>query len=797
MSTSSDKSSRKKTSKKATKKRTKKSGTASKKKTARKTLKKTKQKAKRKTARKVKPGSNRWTLFGKLSKFALILLIAVAIPVVIYGLILDAQIKDRFVGQPWQQPARVYARAVDLYAGMSLSANELERHVIELGYKRVKQPSRKGEYGRSGDQLRLISRGHALSGVPSRALDIYFSGRTVVDVNDAKGDRLPLASLEPQMIGSILARSGEDRMVIGADDVPDLLKQALVAVEDRRFESHQGLDLRGIARAALANLRAGRVEQGGSTITQQLIKSHFLSNEKTWRRKFKEALMAISIDARMDKQEIMLAYINEIYMGQDGGRAIHGFDLASRFYFSRRLDELEIHQIATLTGMVRGPSQYNPRRHPAAALERRNQVLGILRDQEVISAESAEDALTQPLGITDDRTGNFGGYPTVLSMVKQQLLRDYEQKDLISNGLSVFTTLDVIAQQRVEKNMSLAVGQLEQNGSEEARGLQTAAAVLAPDTGELIALVGGRQIGFDGFNRALDMRRPIGSLIKPFVYLTALESGRYDLDTVVSSAPLEVELETGQIWSPRNFNDEYGGDVPVFKALAQSINTPAVRAGMDIGVDKVVSTLYQHGLAREVDAFPSLLLGAVELSPLEVAQLYVGLAGSGFVTPPRVVSTVKNNAGTELNRYPLEVKQAASADSAYQIMRTLGLTATHGTARSLTYRLPGANVAGKTGSTNDLRDSWFAGISQSAVAVVWVGRDDNAPTGLTGSQGALPVWAGIMRALDAGSISLYAPESMSQSPFDFETGDALGYCDPAVLIPLRTNFERPLLTECR
>lgn len=763
---------------------------------------KSQKKKRRKKARKSRSTSRRRAaskrgLIARLLKLSLMLFVAVALPVVIYGLVLDARIKDRFVGQPWKQPARVYARPVELYAGLTLSIDELERHLGAMGYRQVRQPASRGDYARAGRQLRLVSRGNEVIGIPSVALDVWFSNEQVADVRSGSGEAVPIATIEPQMIGSLLARSGEDRMVIGADAVPDLLKQALIAIEDRRFTSHHGLDFRGIARAAFANLRAGRVTQGGSTITQQLIKSHFLSNEQTWKRKFNEALMAIALDARMAKDDILLAYINEIYLGQDGGRAIHGFDLASRFYFSRRLDELELHQIATLTGMVRGPSQYNPRRYPEATLARRNQVIDILVQQQIVSVEAADDAKRQPLGITGDRTGNFGGYPAVLSMVRQQLLSDYEQEDLTSDGLSVFTTLDVIAQQRVEQSLGRALRGIERDVEQSGTELQSAAIVLAPDTGELIALAGGRQAGYDGFNRALNMRRPIGSLIKPFVYLTALQSGRYDLDTLISSAPLEVVLDDGQTWSPRNFNDEYGGDVPLFRALSQSLNTPAVRAGLDVGVEQVVETMRRLGLERNVDAFPSLLLGAVELSPLEVAQLYLGLAGRGFATPARVVSSVRDILGEELNSYPLRVRQATDADAAYQIVHTLRLAATRGTARSLISRLPGVAVAGKTGTTNDFRDSWFAGFTQTAVGVIWVGRDDNAPTGLTGSRGALPVWAQIMRALDAQSLRQYAPEGLIHAPFDYASGRALTDCDSAILIPLQDNKDRPFVTDCK
>ncbi|MEM7082373.1 MAG: penicillin-binding protein 1B [Pseudomonadota bacterium] len=768
-------------------------GTRSKKRKTKKkkTLKSTRKPARKRVRAKRTPSVRRRLLTGLLALMGVALLMTA-----LYGLVLDAQIKERFAGQPWAQPARVFARPIDLYAGLSLAPAELVAHLNQLGYRRVEQPTSPGEYRLAGQQLRLVTRGDSLLTISVQALDVYFAGDVIVELNDGRGDALPLATLEPQMIGSLLPRSGVDRNVIGADAVPTLLRAALVAVEDRRFHSHHGIDFRGIARAALANLRAGRVRQGGSTITQQLIKSHFLSNAQTWRRKFKEALMAVSIDARLSKDDIMLAYVNEIYLGQDGGRAIHGFDLASRFYFSRRLSELEIHHIAMLTGMVKGPSQFNPRRYPEAARKRRDLVLDILSDEGVISAEAALQAKAEPLDVVADRTGHFGGYPAIMAMVRQQLLRDYEPDDLVSAGLSVYTSLDVVAQQRVEQQVGQALAQVERE-HDVAEQLQTSAVVLAPDTGELMALVGGRQIGFDGFNRALDMRRPIGSLIKPFVYLTALEHGQFDLDTELSNAPLDVTLDTGQIWSPRNFDDEYGGDVPIFKALAQSYNTPAVRVGLEIGVQNVIETLQRLGMAHDPDAFPSLLLGALELTPLEVAQLYLGLAGSGFITPPRIVKTVTDANGRALRAYPLEVEDAVSPVSTYQIMRTLRLAATHGTARSLSWRLPGLPVAGKTGSTNDLRDSWFAGVSQSSVAVVWVGRDDNESTGLTGAQGALPVWVSAMRALDNAPLAPYPPEDLHNVPFDYTTGQPLPYCDSAVLIPLRRQSEPPPLAVCR
>ncbi|NNF15535.1 MAG: penicillin-binding protein 1B [Gammaproteobacteria bacterium] len=717
----------------------------------------------------------------------------------LYGFYLDAGIRNAFVGQPWERPARVFAQPVELYAGRNLQAQELQQYLHQLGYDRVAQPSQPGEFATTGMVVRLITRswGAGSRAAAPVAVEVRFADGTIKELRDGRGAPLPVIQLEPQLVGSIIPASGQDRVVIGADQVPGLLREALVAVEDRRFFQHHGLDPRGIARAAWVNLRAGNISQGGSTITQQLIKSHFLDNRRTWRRKYAEALMAVALDARMPKERILLAYINEIYLGQDGRRAIHGFDLASRFYFGRSLPQLEIQDIALLVGLVRGPSFYDPRRHPQRALQRRNDVLGILAAGGVISAEAATRAAGQPLGVTRQGQRNNGNYPAFLSVVTGQLLREYDRDDLTSTGLSIYTTLNVMLQNDIEQIIRRALDGLDVPDMPSSADVQAAAVVVVPETGDLAAIVGGRNPGFDGFNRAVTMRRPIGSLIKPFVFLAALSTGQLELDTLLSNERLSVPLDTGDTWEPDNYSQQYGGEVPAYRALAESLNLPTVRVGLQVGVKNVITILKQLGLQRDIPGYPALFLGAAELAPLEVAQLFSSLSTRGFVTPVRAVKEVVDADGVPLSRYPLTVSRGVNEVAAYQVIANLQLAVSHGTGRGLQKRLHEyLEVAGKTGTTNDYRDSWFAGFSGDVAGVVWLGTDDNSPTGLTGARGALPVWADIMARAATVPLDTRAPSGIQKYAVYYDSAGPAASCAHGVLIPLRADSHRPEGLRC-
>src|SRR2546430_128120 len=531
------------------------------------------------------------------------------------------------------------------------------------------------------------------------------------------------------------------------------LFRSLKAVEDRKFDSHHGVDPIAMLRALWVDVRARQIEQGGSTLTQQLVRSYFLSSRQTLSRKLREAIMAMALDAHFTKADLMNAYINEIFLGQDGDRAIHGFGLASQFYFGKPLAELDLSEVALLVAVVRGPSYYDPRRHAERSRARRDLVLKVMAEQGIVKAEDASAAARRPLGVTSRPAGAY--YPAYLDFVRRTLRRDYHDQDLTEAGLKIYTSLDPRAQEQAEHALERELARLDRQ-HKRPEPLEGALVVTTPQSGDVIAIVGGRNVGYDGFDRALDAHRSMGSLVKPFIYLTALESGHYNAATVVQDAPIDVALAKDKHWRPENFTHETYGLVPVVRALAESLNLATVGVGLDVGLPKVGEMLQRFGLPQPPAQVPAMLLGAVEVTPLEAAQLFNGLANGGFRNPLRAVRAVISSDGKPLQAFPLEVTPVACPDVGYQLDRMLVQVMERGTGRPGRALLP-ANlvVAGKSGTSSEFRDSWFAGFSGSHLAVVWVGYDDDEPTGFTGSAGALPVWARVMAGV--GTHPLGAP----------------------------------------
>jgi penicillin-binding protein 1B len=534
-----------------------------------------------------------------------------------------------------------------------------------------------------------------------------------------------------------------------------------------------------ILRALFVNVRAGQIEQGGSTLTQQLVKSYFLDSRRTLRRKIEEAMMAVILEARYEKADIMNAYINEIYLGQDGRRAVHGFGLGSQFYFGKPLAELDLPEIALMVAVIRGPSYYDPRRQPERALERRNLVLRVLAEQGVVSAEDAERATKKPLGIAEAGRKGGGFYPAFLDLVRRQLRQDYEEADLTESGLTVFSTLDPLLQGAAESALSGELDRLDRSARKEAHGLEGVVVVTTPQTGEVVALIGGRRAGFDGFNRALDAQRPIGSLAKPIVYLAALETGRFTPATLVADEPVDLKLPSGDRWKPANFDKQVRGRVTMVRALTQSLNLATVNLGLDVGLGRVAHAFEQLGLAEAPAELPSMLLGATNLSPLEVTQVYNTLANGGFRAPLRAVRAVVDEAGQPLKAPELEVSEAVSPEAVHTLDRMLIEVMERGTGRAAKKLLPaGLVVAGKTGTSNDYRDSWFAGFSGSHLIVAWVGHDDNRPTGLTGTTGGLAVWSRLMGSIPTSAFEPMLPDALDLRWIDYFSGrETSPYCN--------------------
>ncbi|MGH8266725.1 MAG: penicillin-binding protein 1B [Steroidobacteraceae bacterium] len=688
-----------------------------------------------------------------------------------YVLSLDLLVTRQFEGRRWTVPAQVYAAPLELYAGLALTAPQLEQELQRLHYRRVEQLDRPGTYRVSGARLDVALRPARFADETRDAqlLSIFIGPGGVAGLRDANGREVPVLRLEPLLIGSIFPSHGEDRIIVTPREVPPLLPAALAAVEDRKFYSHHGVDPAAIARALWVNARAERIEQGGSTLTQQLVRSYFLSTRQTFSRKLREAIMAIALDAHFTKADLMNAYINEIFLGQDGDRAIHGFGLASQFYFGKPLAECDLAEVALLVAVVRGPSYYDPRRHPDRALARRDLVLKELTEQRVVSAQQAGAAARRPLGVTSRPAGAY--YPAYLDFVRRTLRRDYRDQDLTEAGLAIYTSLDPRAQDAAERALERELARLDRAKQRGTDQLEGAVVITAPQSGDVIAIVGGRDVGYDGFDRALDARRSMGSLVKPFIYLTALESGRYNAATIVQDAPVDVRLANGRHWRPENFTRQVYGPVPVVRALADSLNLATVGVGLDVGLPKIAATLQSFGLAAAPEQVPAMVLGAVSVTPLEAAQLYNGLANGGFRNPLRAVRAVIGADGKALKAFALQVTPVAPPEAVYQLDRMLVQVMNRGTGRSARALLaPDLIVAGKSGTSSDYRDSWFAGFSGSHLTVVWVGYDDDAPTGLTGSAGALPVWAHIMTGLNTSSWSAPMPEGLQEIELDYPTG---------------------------
>jgi penicillin-binding protein 1B len=603
--------------------------------------------------------------------------------------------------------------------------------------------------------------------------------------------------LEPLLIGSIFPTHGEDRIVVAPNEVPPLLPAALKAVEDRKFDTHHGIDPAGILRAMWVNARAGQIEQGASTLTQQLVRSYFLDSRQTLSRKLREAFMAMALDAHFTKADLMNAYINEIFLGQDGDRAIHGFGLASQFYFGKPLAELDLSEVALMVAIVRGPSYYDPRRHPERARARRDLVLKVMAEQGIIKPAEAAAAARKPLGVATRPSGAY--FPAYLDFVRRTLRRDYHEADLTEAGLRIYTSLEPRAQEESERALEQELARLDKLRKHPKESLEGAVVVTAPQSGDVIAIVGGRDVGYDGFDRALDAHRSMGSLVKPFVYLTALESGRYTAATVVQDEPVDIKLEGGRHWRPENFTHQANGPVPVVKALSESLNLATVGVGMDVGVGKVAQTLTRFGLPEPPLAVPAMLLGAVDVSPLTAAQLFNGIANGGFANPLRAVRAVISADGKPLKAFPLQVTQIASPEDVYQLDRMMVQVMEHGTGRPARAVLPpNLTVAGKSGTSQDYRDSWFAGFSGSHLIVVWVGYDDNEPTGFTGSAGALPVWARIMANLGTRSWEAPMPENLQEAQIEFATGlrGSPGCAEDLVAVALPASVQVPLKSGC-
>ena len=705
-------------------------------------------------------------------------------------LYLDTYIRHQFEGKRWALPAKVYARPLELYAGSPLSLDELKIELRGLGYQFVKKVRLPGQDEFSASKAIISTRGFQFpdSFEPAQHLILQFSNSTLSNISNYQGMSLALVRLEPVLIGGIYPLNNEDRDLIQLSETPQGLTDALIAIEDRDFYNHLGISLKGISRAMVANIRAGRFVQGGSTLTQQLIKNFYLTSDKSLARKLLEIPMALLLELHYSKDEILEAYLNEVYLGQEGARAIHGFGLAAQYYFAQPIQELKLHQLALLAGLVKGASYYNPRRHPERAKKRRDLVLRVLKDQSSITVQQYQQAVNSKLGVVKQTSLLKGAYPAYLDLVKRQLQKNYNNDDLSSEGLRIFTSLNPIAQNKAESALVGTINRLEKQYGKKVNNLQGSMVVTAPQTGEVIAIVGGKNTRYQGFNRALDSARPVGSLI---------EQG-YTLASTLDDSPYSLTMKDGHVWQPKNFDNKSHGDVQLHTALTKSYNIPAARLGMSLGLDKVLDTLRRLGVSKSLKPYPSLLLGAQGLSPLELAGMYQTIAANGFQIPLRAIRIVTDSTGQELSRYPFRLQQTIDPNSIHLLQYMLQEVTRSGTARSIYNQLPTTmSTAGKTGTSNDQRDTWFAGFTDNRLAVVWLGRDDNAPLPFTSTRGALQAWIAYMKSETLESFIAATPKDIEYHWIDQQNGlRSAELCDNAQKMPFLIGTAPTETTAC-
>jgi penicillin-binding protein 1B len=675
-----------------------------------------------------------------------------------YTLYLNHEVGERFGQLKWQIPTRVYARPLELAPGLTLDAATLKTELDAAAYH-AGDGIRPGSYARNGGRWLVSSRGFKdVDGeVPAQRIEVVLSGSKVASVRDANKRALKTVRLDPARIATLYGQKNEERRLVRLREVPELLVTGLQAVEDRDFNSHHGIDLGGMLRAAFKNVAAGRAKQGASTLTQQLARSGLLGigREQTLTRKGKEILYAMLIEARYDKGTILEAYLNQVYLGQRGAQAIHGVAAGAEFWFGRDLADLTTEQTALLIGIVRGPSFYDPRRNPERALERRNFVLGEMHETQLIDDAEYQRALKAPLGVTKD-PGSVAAnrFPAYVDLIRRQLARDYPADALAGAGLSVMSGMSPSAQAMAEGAVARTLKGLD---SKRRPPLQTGLVVTDVHNGNVVAVVGSRSVDEHGFNRAVEAQRPVGSLLKPFVYLLALaQPGKYSLASWVDDSPVTVSLGKNKNWNPGNSDGRSHGTVRLVDALAMSYNQATVRVGMQVEPERIAS-LIRTLAGIEATPNPALILGAVDQSPYAMAQLYQFLASGGEIQPLHAVRGVLDANGKALNRYDKEPAPAQEGDAIAARLITIALqqAVSNGTGTQLVRDgLGRLSPAGKTGTSNDGRDSWFAGWTGDHLAVIWVGNDQNKETGLYGATGAMRVWSGLFSRLPTAPLEV-------------------------------------------
>ncbi len=725
---------------------------------------------------------------------------------------LDQQLVEKFATRRWEIPSRIYSDSVVLYAGQELSAVHLTGRLERLNYRKVSGEIRYGgeyRYDPRAQEIDVFLRDFAypdrmVTGYPAR---LHLDGKEIRSIERVDtGTTIDSMEIEPEALAGIYEKIWEERRLVRLQELPTILVRAVLAAEDRRFFEHSGIDVRGVLRALVTNLRSGRVVQGGSTLTQQLIKNFFLTEARTLKRKLTEAGMAVLAERRFTKLQILEMYLNEIYLGQRGAKGIYGVWEGAQFYFGKEPKDLTIAESAMLAGLIKAPARLSPTRNPERARVRRDEVLGALLEAGDITVAEFAQAVQEPLPLRLPTVANTDA-PYFVDFVRGELEGQYPEDTLTSEGFRIFTTLDPTLQREAERAVHDGLQDLEKRhlalrrGHAENETVQACLVAIQPQTGEIKAMVGGRSYQESQFNRVTQARRQPGSVFKPLVYLAAYESEektderRFLPTSRLEDTPFLWSYEGGD-WSPANYKGEYHGEVSLRQALEQSLNSATARLAQEVGLEKIHDVALRLGFPNDLPAVPSLVLGSVEVTPLEVARAFAAIANVGFRTEVLSIRAVIDGEGKPLVRNTMHAAQAVSPRVAYLVTSLMEGVLDHGTGRGA--RLAGLTVpaAGKTGTTNEGRDAWFVGFTPDLLTVVWVGFDREIPLGLSGAQAALPLWVDFMKAAtaDRPATAFLIPPGIETATIDPRTGQRATAACPETLVEHFFEGEAPTET---
>jgi penicillin-binding protein 1B len=727
----------------------------------------------------------------------LILHLAVTATLLASYALFERRVASSFEAATAALPTRIYARPLILQTGERPDRERVDAHLRRTGYRRVRGQVGSGEYRLDSSEWRIGRHPMRIAGVwdPGGVVRVRLERRgRIRAIRSAEGGELPGVVLEPELIGTLWGETRRDRVPVRLDEVPDHLVQAILTVEDRRFFDHGGVDLRRIAGAMVANLRARRITQGGSTLTQQLARTLFLSPDRTLFRKLRETAIAFALERRVSKERLLEAYLNHIYLGQNGAAAIHGVGRAAQFYFGHDVSDLSVEESALLAGVIRGPSLYAPFRNPAAARARRDLVLAMMHERGELGARTLEQATDHPLELRDRRSARLSPR-YYLDHLAAELRESFTESELQTGGFAVIASLEPSLQRAAEDAVRRGLEALESQFAHlkrDGRPLQAALVALDPSSGEILAMVGGRSYGSSQFNRASRARRQPGSVFKPVVALTALARAverrdPFTLASTLEDVPLSVETRQG-LWTPSNYDGEFYGDLSLREALEGSRNVPFARLGLEVGPERIIETARALGITSHLTAVPSLALGASEVSLLEMTGAYGVLAAEGLRVPPRAVRAVLDSEGRRLEDLETGTPERAFTPAeTYLVTSALLGAVERGTGRGVRAYGYDGPVAAKSGTTNGYRDAWFVGYTPELTVGVWVGFDDGGRIGLPGSRAALPVFARFLRTAlgPEGGADFQVPSGVEVVHVDPATGLRAGwgcYGEPEIFL---------------